>query len=99
VANIQSYSMLINGDWVAASDGGTFDSVNPATGDVWARFPAATADDVDRAVRAAADAGNTGAWATMTPTQRGHCLRRLGDLLAEQSELSDEPLANPFQPR
>ena len=86
MADIQSYNMLINGEWVAASDGATFDSINPATGEVWARFPSASADDVDRAVRAADAAGSTGPWATMTPTQRGHCLRRLADLLAEQSE-------------
>jgi len=78
--------MLINGEWVAASDGCTFDSVNPATGEVWARFPAATTEDVDHAVRTASAAGSTGPWAAMTPTERGHCLRKLGDLLAEHSE-------------
>lgn len=86
MTEIQSYNMLINGEWVAASDGCTFDSVNPATGEVWARFPAATTEDVDHAVRTASAAGSTGPWAAMTPTERGHCLRKLGDLLAEHSE-------------
>ncbi len=40
--HIPEYAMLIDGDWVAASDGQFFDSTNPATGDVWARIPAAT---------------------------------------------------------
>ena len=83
---IKDYLMLIDGAWVAASDGGMFDSVNPADGEVWARVPEATAEDVDRAVRAAHLAGTTGPWATMTPSARGKCLRRLGDLLAERSE-------------
>jgi (Z)-2-((N-methylformamido)methylene)-5-hydroxybutyrolactone dehydrogenase len=83
---ITEYRMLIDGAWVAASDGGTFDSVNPATGSVWARVPEATAQDVDRAVRAAHAAGTTGLWAGMTPSARGRCLRKLGDLLAEHSE-------------
>jgi len=86
MSDIQSYQMLIDGAWSDASDGRTFDSVNPATGAVWSRVPEATADDVDRAVRAADRAFNEGLWATMSPTARGHCLRRLADLLAEKSE-------------
>jgi aldehyde dehydrogenase (NAD+) len=86
MTDVKRYRMLIDGEWVDASDGGTFDSVNPATGQVWSRVPEATAADVDRAVRAADRAFCTGPWASMLPTQRGKCLRRLGDLLAERSE-------------
>jgi aldehyde dehydrogenase (NAD+) len=78
--------MLIDGQWVDASDGARYDSVDPATGDVWASMPEATSDDVDRAVCAAEAAGISGRWASMTPTERGKCLRRLGDLLADASE-------------
>ncbi len=83
---IRNYRMLIDGDWVDAADGGTFGSIDPVSGEVWCRAPEATAADVDRAVRAADRAGNHGAWARMTPTERGHCLRRLADLLADKSE-------------
>ncbi len=86
MAEAKTYKMLIDGDWVAASDGRTFESFNPATGKVWSFIPEATADDVDRAVRAADRAGREGPWSKMTPTQRGQCLRRLGDLLADKSE-------------
>ncbi|QEW20921.1 Betaine aldehyde dehydrogenase [Marinibacterium anthonyi] len=86
MTDIQSYRMLIDGTWADASDGATFDSINPATGQVWARIPEATEADVDRAVTAAHTAFTTGPWATMTPTQRGKCLYRLGDLLAGKSE-------------
>lgn len=86
MSGIIEYRMLIDGDWVPASDGGTFQSVNPATGLAWARVPEATAEDVDRAVQAAHRAGTEGPWAGMTPSARGKCLRRLGDLLAERSE-------------
>ena len=82
----KDYRMLIDGAWVDALDGGRFDSFNPATGEVWATAPEATAEDVDRAVRAAHRACYEGEWARMTPTQRGHCLRRLADLLADHSE-------------
>ena len=86
MTDLKSYSMLIDGEWVAASDGRTFDSINPTSGQAWARFPEATAEDVDRAVKAARRAYKTGPWASMSPTQRGHCLRRLADILANQSE-------------
>lgn len=78
---VQDYRMLIGGEWVEASDGRAFDSRNPATGAVWARMPEASAEDVDRAVRTA-DAALRGPWGRMTPTERGRCLSRLGDLLA-----------------
>ena len=86
MAAIKDYKMLIDGAWVGASDGKAFDSVSPASGAVWCRVPEASAEDVDRAVRAAHRAFVSGPWAGMTPTARGKCLRKLGDLLAEKSE-------------
>ena len=85
MTDISNYAMLIDGAWVPASDKATFASTNPATGKIWATVPQATADDVDRAVRAA-DRAMSGPWGDMTPTQRGKCLARLGDLLARNSE-------------
>ena len=51
--DIKNYQMLINGDWVDASDGGVFESINPSTQKVWSRVPEATEEDVNRAVSAA----------------------------------------------
>ncbi|MGB2235240.1 MAG: aldehyde dehydrogenase [Candidatus Puniceispirillum sp.] len=86
MAKIVDYKMLVDGAWVGASDGNSFDSINPATGQVWARVPEATVEDVDTAVRAADRAFNEGPWSKMSPTERGHCLRRLAELLVDQSE-------------
>ena len=86
MADIKTYQMLIDGQWADASDKKTFESTNPTTGKIWSKIPEATAEDVNRAVNAADRAFNEGEWTDMTPTQRGHCLRRLGDLLAEKSE-------------
>lgn len=79
------YQMLINGAWVDASDGARFDSVNPATGAVWATIPEATEADIDAAVHAA-DAALHGPWGQMTATARGKLLGKLADLLAANSE-------------
>ncbi len=86
MSDLKSYKMLIDGEWVDASDGKTFESYNPTTGKPWCNIPEATAEDVDRAVKAAWKAGKEGPWKSMTATRRGHCLRRLGDLLATKSE-------------
>ena len=87
MTELTRYQMLIDGAWVDAEDGGTFESANPATGEPWAVIPEATAGDVDRAVKAAHRAFSQGPWARATPTERGRTLRRLADLLADASEL------------
>ncbi|MGH6954823.1 MAG: aldehyde dehydrogenase [Alphaproteobacteria bacterium] len=86
MAELKRYRMLIDGEWLEAEGGATFESINPATGEPWAAIPAASAADVDRAVNAAWRAFTQGPWATMTPSARGKLLWRLGDLLAERSE-------------
>ena len=86
MANVKSYQMLIDGEWVNASNGAMFESINPTNGQVWSKVPEATETDVDDAVNAAHRAFSTGPWSKMTPTERGKCLRKLGDLLAEKSE-------------
>ena len=85
MAEIETLKMLIDGAWCAASDGVSFDSTDPSTGEVWATIPEATAADVNRAVDAA-EAALEGAWGAMTATQRGKHLALLADLLAAHSE-------------
>ena len=86
MADLVRYQMFIDGQWVDAEDGKTFESVNPATGEAWAEIPEATAGDVDRAVKSAHRAFSEDPWASATPTERGRHLRKLADLLADKSE-------------
>lgn len=74
------FRLYIDGAFVGG--GASFESLDPATGTAWARMPAATAADVDRAVRAAHRAFDDPAWADLTATQRGKLLMKLGDLVA-----------------
>jgi (Z)-2-((N-methylformamido)methylene)-5-hydroxybutyrolactone dehydrogenase len=83
---LKRYQMFVDGQWVDAGDGRTFESHNPTTGEAWAEIPEATAADVDRAVNAAHRAFTEGAWAHTLPSARGKYLRRLADLLAQKSE-------------
>ena len=86
MSDLVSYRMFIDGAWVGAEDGKTFQSLNPATGEAWAEIPEATVGDVDRTVRAAHRAFVEGPWASATATERGRYLRKLADLLADKSE-------------
>ncbi|TKC79261.1 aldehyde dehydrogenase [Trinickia terrae] len=80
---VQRFQQYIDGEFEDGSE--HFDSVNPATGEVWARMPAAGAADVDRAVRAAHRALNDPAWASLTASARGKLLYRLADLVAQHA--------------
>jgi 1-pyrroline dehydrogenase len=76
--------MFINGDWADASDGGTRDIINPATGEVLANVAEGTADDANRAVEAAATAFET--WFDSTPKDRQLALLKLADRIEEHAE-------------
>lgn len=83
---MQKYQHYINGEWSDASDGSTLDTLNPASEEIWAQAPAATQEDVNRAVSAAKKALFEGPWSNMTPTARGKILRKLGDLIAHKAD-------------
>ena len=71
---MNDYQLYIESEFCESSDGGRFDTVNPATGEVWASAPAATEADVDRAVRAAHRALVEGEW---PPLERSAISTRL----------------------
>ena len=77
--------MLIDGKLVAASDGGTFPIVNPATGQEIGVAPDATAADVDAAIAAARRAFDETDWST-NHEFRVHCLRQLHQALVDNAE-------------
>jgi phenylacetaldehyde dehydrogenase len=82
-----SHRLLIGGDWVEASSGETFETINPATEEVLARVASGSAQDIDRAVRAARAAFEDGSpWRRMTPSERGRLIHRIGDLILEHAD-------------
>ena len=76
--------LLIGGDRPVAS-GGTIPVVNPSDGRVFAEIGRGTADDVDRAVRAARAAAD-GAWGRTTATERGRLLTKLAQAVLDRAE-------------
>ncbi len=77
---------FIDGGFVPAAEGATFDDVSPRDGTVIASVAAGAAEDVDRAVRAARRAFEAGEWALADPAQRKRVLLRLAELIDEHAE-------------
>jgi aldehyde dehydrogenase (NAD+) len=82
---IRQTRLMINNEWVDASDGGTFDTLNPATGEVLAKVAHATAKDVDVAVRMARKAVETGPWSKMDAAERGRLMFKLADRIEQEA--------------
>ena len=78
--------LFIGGKWLSPIAGKTFESINPATGKTWAIVAEGFEEDIDRAVQAARNAFENGPWTTITPSERGALLRKLGDLVLRDSD-------------
>lgn len=83
---MKQYLLHINGAAVAPATEKWFETTNPFDNEPWALIPEGSASDVDLAVQAAHAAFTDGPWPQFTASQRGALLRRLGDLLLENSE-------------
>src|SRR6478609_7613707 len=77
---------FIGGEWVAPTSGEYFESTNPATREVLYHAARGNAADVAAAVDSAQAAFDDPRWRDLSQTRRGHLLRRLGDLVAENAD-------------
>ncbi|HUL42657.1 MAG TPA: aldehyde dehydrogenase family protein [Burkholderiales bacterium] len=75
--------LLIDGKWVSAASGKTFAVINPATGEVVTQVAEGDKADVDAAVKAARRAFESGPWPSMTPSERGKLIWKIGDLITK----------------
>lgn len=78
------YDLLINGEWVPAEGGETFETFNPATGEKLADCANASPADIDRAVEAARAAFP--AWSKTAPAERANLLLKVADLIEANAE-------------
>jgi aldehyde dehydrogenase (NAD+) len=85
--NIRANKLLIDNEWIAAESGRTFQTINPATGDVICAVAEGDGPDVEKAVRAARKAfGPNSKWRRMSAAQRGRLMYKLADLIEENME-------------
>ena len=78
--------LLINGKWVAAKSGATFETTNPANEEVLALVAEGDKADIDDAVAAARSAFEAGKWCSMGPHQRARYLFKIADLIEMHSD-------------
>ncbi|SVC70993.1 uncharacterized protein METZ01_LOCUS323847, partial [marine metagenome] len=72
---------FINGQFQASKSGNTFETINPATGQVIAKIAACNADDVDHAVMKARESFDQGHWSKLHPSERKEALIKLSKLI------------------
>jgi aldehyde dehydrogenase (NAD+) len=84
LSELPTYHNVIGGECREPSTGEYLDSINPSTGEVWARVPASDRTDVDAAVKAANEAFP--AWSALPAAGRAHYLRKVGDIFRQHSD-------------
>jgi alpha-ketoglutaric semialdehyde dehydrogenase len=80
----KTYRNYIGGEWVDAATDETFESTNPATGEVVGTFPKSSVEDVDRAVEAAKDAYES--WHLVPAPKRAEILFRVGQRFIDRKD-------------
>jgi phenylacetaldehyde dehydrogenase len=80
------HKILIDGKWVDAASGKTFATYNPATGEVLAHVAEGDREDIDRAVRAARAAFDSGPWRKLTASERSKLIWKLADLVEKHTD-------------
>ena len=82
----QKQKLYINGKWVDTDSSKTFDVEDPATGKNISTCSAGNSKDIDKAVKAARNAFDSGKWSSMPPNERGKIIWKIGDLIDEHTE-------------
>ncbi|HIG37321.1 MAG TPA: aldehyde dehydrogenase [Oceanospirillaceae bacterium] len=77
---------FIDGALVGASDGATYDCINPADGQVMTSMAACTSADVDGAVLAAKRSFAAGVWSNLAPSERKGIMKKLAALILQNTE-------------
>ena len=78
--------LFIGGEFVPSATGKRFSTTNPATGEPLADVAEAGREDLDRAVKAARQAFESGPWSSMKPRERGRILIRAAEMLLSRAE-------------
>jgi betaine-aldehyde dehydrogenase len=84
MAELQTLTNLVDGKAAGALSGATYDVVNPATGEVYAKAPMSGPEDIDEAMTAAATAFES--WRDTTPAERQRMLLKIADALETRAD-------------
>jgi betaine-aldehyde dehydrogenase len=87
---VKTYQNYVNGQWTPSSTGETFAVFDPSTEEVIAQVASASSADVDKAVKAARAAFDSGPWAQTTAQDRGRVLFKLADKVRQNAAMLSE---------
>jgi betaine-aldehyde dehydrogenase len=87
---VKTYQNYVNGQWVSSSTGETFPAFDPSTEEVIANVASASASDVDKAVKAARAAFDSGPWPATTAQDRGRILFKLAEKIRQHQPMLAE---------
>ena len=88
--SVRTYQNYINGQWVPSASGKTFPVYDPSTEEIIAQVAASESPDVERAVKAARAAFDSGPWANITAQDRGRILFKLADKVRQNAAMLAE---------
>lgn len=83
MSDVQVHQLYIHGRYVEATSGKTFNSINPANGEIIATLQQASEQDIEAAVKVP---NKDKIWAAMTAMERSRILRRAVDILRERND-------------
>ena len=96
---VRTYQNYVNGQWVGSSSGETFPVYDPSTEEVMAQVASANATDIDRAVKAARAAFDSGPWPQTSAAERGRILYKLAEKIRQNSaQLAETECRNTGKP-
>jgi len=81
------HKLFINGQRVNSASGETFEVLDPSDNSTLARVPKGEAEDIERAVKAAREAFDSGPWRKITVSERGKLIWKLADLIERDQEI------------
>lgn len=84
MSHVPVHPLYIHGEYVNSTQEKTFETINPATGEVIAHIHSASQEDIEKAVQSAQKGQKI--WAAMTAVERSRILRRAVDLLRERND-------------
>ena len=88
--SVRAYQNYVNGQWVSSASGKTFPVYDPSTEEVIAQVAASESADVERAVKAARAAFDSGSWPKTTAQDRGRILFKLAEKVRQNSAMLAE---------
>jgi betaine-aldehyde dehydrogenase len=87
---VKTYQNYVNAQWLPSSTGETFPVFDPSTEEVIAHVAAASTSDVDKAVKAARTAFDSGPWPATTAQDRGRILFKLAEKIRQNQPMLAE---------